>query len=537
MTRRRACGALAGECRRRACGALARRRPVHTVAVAAIVALLTSHAATPRAAQVPLRGADALVRVYDFILEARFDHADSELQRACGPAPEEACDVLRATALWWRILLDPESRTLDDDLSTAADRAIATTQAWTERAPGDAEAWFYLGAAYAVRVQWRVLRDEKVAAARDGKRIRDALEQAIELDPSLHDAYFGLGMYKYYADVAPAAARFLRMLLLLPGGDREEGLREMLRARNQGRLLQGEADYQLHVIYLWYERNTDRALQLLRALHEQYPGNPLFLSQIAEIQDGYEHDITASLATWQSLLAAAREQRVNFAGSTAVQARLAVAKHLEALHQTDHAIEQLSAVVALKPAAPYSALARAHLRLGEAHDRLGARAAATAAYRAAIAAVPSRDPYDVRSQAAENLRRQPDARRAEAYRLSLEGWRRLERNDPAGAAGALASSLAIYPSDPVARYRHGRALQALRDDASALAEFELAIRDARGCPPPIRGAAYLEAARLHERSGRRDHALSYYRIASTLFGAAAETRTAASRALTRLAAR
>ena len=91
--------------------------------------------------------------------------------------------------------------------------------------------------------------------------IKLALERAIELDSGLEDAYFGIGMYKYYADVAPTAAKILRFLLLLPGGDRKEGLAQMLRARNRGRLLQGEADYQLHIVYLWYERQTPRALR------------------------------------------------------------------------------------------------------------------------------------------------------------------------------------------------------------------------------------------------------------------------------------
>src|SRR6185436_2108114 len=249
------------------------------------------------------------------------------------------------TALWWQILLDPESRALDEEFAAAADRAIRTAQAWTERSPDDPEPWFYLGAAYAARVQWRVLRNEKLAAARDGKNIKLALERAIELDPTLEDAYFGVGMYKYYADVAPAAAKFLRFLLLLPGGDRKEGLDQMLRARSRGRLLQGEADYQLHVIYLWYERQTPRALQLLQSLHDRYPANPQFVSQTAEIQDAYQHDITASLATWQSLLAAARDQRANLPLLSEVQARLGIAKQLEALRQTDDAIEMLQAVI------------------------------------------------------------------------------------------------------------------------------------------------------------------------------------------------
>src|SRR5688572_17024310 len=81
------------------------------------------------------RGEEALARVYDFILEARFDQVDAELRRACGPAPAEACDVLAATALWWRILLDPENRTLDEEFSASVERAIRATEAWAERAP------------------------------------------------------------------------------------------------------------------------------------------------------------------------------------------------------------------------------------------------------------------------------------------------------------------------------------------------------------------------------------------------------------------
>jgi hypothetical protein len=500
-----------------------------------------------------LNGEDALVRAYDFILDARFDQVEAELRRACAPdapasapenpigrspgesgPPDEACDVLEATALWWRIQLDPEGRTLDAAFTASVDRAIRTTEAWTERSPLDAEAWFYLGGAYAARVQWRVLRNEKISAARDGKRIKQALEQALELDPALDDAYFGLGMYKYYADVAPTAAKILRFLLLLPGGDREEGLSEMLRARTRGRLLQGEADYQLHIIYLWYEQEPARALALLRGLQQRYPGNPHFPAQIAHVQDAYEHDLIASLDTWRALLAAAREQRVNASAQAEVQARLGIARLLETLHQTDHAIEQLQAVVTMKPDAPYSSLALAFLRLGESHDRLGARGAAASAYRSAVAAAPREDPLDVRAQAERHLRRRTDQKKTEAYRLSLTGWRRLEQKDLPSASAALERSLVLDPDDAVAHYRYGRVLQARNQDAAALAEFELALAADRACPAPIRGNAQLEAARLHERAGRRDDAIAGYRTTAALFGAAAETRAAAQRALDRI---
>ena len=134
------------------------------------------------------------------------------------------------------------------------------------------------------------------------------------------------------------------------------------------------------------------------------------------------------------------------------------------------------------------------------------------------------------------MKRTPDPARAEAYRLSLEGLRRLEKGDASGAQALLAQSLTLDPRNGVALYRYGRAALAKKDEAAALASFEAAIRGARDCPAPIAASAYLDAARLHERLAHRDQAIDYYRAASAWFGGSAETRAAAHRALTRLRA-
>lgn len=518
----------------------ARADPIAVLAILCVIGAAALSGETtpssPARARSELTGVDGLARVYDCILDARFAEVDAELQRACGPAPREACDVLDATATWWQILLDPESRALDSEFAAADERAIKSAEAWTEREPENAEAHFYLGAAYAARVQWRVLRDEKLAAARDGKRIKQALDRAIALDPDLEDAYFGVGLYQYYADMAPTAAKVLRFLLLLPGGNKTEGLAKMLRARSHGRLLQGEADYQLQIIYLWYEHRVDRAVALLGSLRDRYPGNPLFSSELARVRDVYQHDLTGSLGVWRELLASAREQRVNEAALAEVQARLAMARQLDTLYQTDHALEQLRAVIELRPVRPYGALAEAYLGLGRAEDRLGHHDAAIAAYRLAMSSAPSPDPHSVRQKAADAMRHQPDATRAEAFRLSLEGYRKLEKSDVSGAEATLARSIALDPRDPVARYRYGRVLQTRKQDAAALQQFAAAIAAARDCPGPIAAAAYLEAARLHERLGHRVQAIAFYRVATTWFGGGADTRAAATRALTRLRA-
>ena len=195
-----------------------------------------------------LTGISGLARAYDAIFDARFAEVPRLVAEACPPAPAEVCKLLEADLVWWRIQLDPFDKSRDADFRARAEQAITAAETWTVREPQRAEAWFYLGGAYGARVQWEVLCGSRLAAARDGRRVKDALERALALDPGLSDAYFGLGLYHYYADVAPTVLKMLRWLFLLPGGDRQAGLDEMLRARGTGALVRSEAEYQLHII-------------------------------------------------------------------------------------------------------------------------------------------------------------------------------------------------------------------------------------------------------------------------------------------------
>jgi tetratricopeptide (TPR) repeat protein len=349
-----------------------------------------------------LTEAARLAAIYETILAAHFDEADRQIGRACPPAPREACLALESAVLWWRILIDPDSRRLDGTLERASRRAIDAAGEWTRREPMRAESWFYLAGAHAPRVQLRALRGERLAAARDGNRVRAALERAIALDPKLHDAYFGIGLYHYYADVIPAAARFLRMLLLMPGGDRERGLREMARAREQGVLLAGEADFQMHWLFLWYEKQPERALALVQGLDARYPSNPVFLQRVAEIQRDYVRDHRASADAWRTLLARAGAGGVESSAVAEARARIGLGGALLELSQPEQAIDHLKAA-ATGSDAFYSSHALAQLLLGTAYDRIGRRDRAKDAYDAAIAAAPRDDPLEIRRRARDRL--------------------------------------------------------------------------------------------------------------------------------------
>src|SRR5262249_21758245 len=336
---------------------------------------------------------------YDTIMHARFDQARGELTRACPPAPRESCLAIAPAILWWEIQLDSNNRRLDTQLEAAAATAIEAGEQWTKREPQRAEAWFYLAGAHGPLEELRLLRGQKVAAARDAIGLKNALDRAVSLDPSLEDAYFGIGLYHYYAAVAPAAVKMLRWLLFLPGGDREGGLREMQRARDQGVLLRAEADFQLHWLYLWYEHQPEQALALLRQLDAKYPSNPIFLQRVAEVQRNYFHDHRASAGTWQTLLDRANAGQVEAAPLTAVRARIGLAQELLEIAEASRAIALLRPTADSRPTAPYGAEATAHFVLGRAYDAINDRDRAANEWRHAIDTTPSDDPDNIRTRA------------------------------------------------------------------------------------------------------------------------------------------
>ena len=190
-----------------------------------------------------------LARAYDLVYDADFAAAEAELTRACGPAPAEACDVVRAASLWWQHL--PRYR----QPQPAIRRFIATIDNTIERVRPVECARTRAGGG--VVLPWRGVRGAR-AVSRPARRVpggrarrqahqERAREGAVARPASSRTPISGSACTQYYADTAPAVLKFLRWLLLLPGGDKVEGpASRCSRPGTWASLLKSEAAYQLH---------------------------------------------------------------------------------------------------------------------------------------------------------------------------------------------------------------------------------------------------------------------------------------------------
>jgi tetratricopeptide (TPR) repeat protein len=205
------------------------------------------------------------------------------------------------------------------------------------------------------------------------------------------------------------------------------------------------------------------------------------------------------------------------------------------MYETDRAIAQLQAVLDTDPRTPSRAdLARAQWQLGAAYDRLGQRDLAVKSYTAAINQASELEAAE-RERIRDALRRPPDPKARDAYRLSLDGWRAFERGVLDAAMTALARAVELDPIDQVAHYRFARVLAARGQQIRAKELLENLIRT-HAAPTFVLASAYVAYAQLLERDGDRAHAIENYRAAADLVGGDTRARDDARAALQRLRA-
>ena len=121
------------------------------------------------------------------------------------------------------------------------------------------------------------LRFDTRATARSGVRAREHFMNALAKDPSLADAYTGLGLYNYYVDTLSTIARVIRFFMGVPGGKKEEGIRQLNRAIREGQLTPAVARFYLALNLENYDQRYADALLAIEPLAEKYPNNPIYL--------------------------------------------------------------------------------------------------------------------------------------------------------------------------------------------------------------------------------------------------------------------
>ena len=187
---------------------------------------------------------------------------------------------LKSAVYFWMFSADMHNEQLGEEFKNLSLKAVEVAENRLELNEDDIDALFYLGGAYGSLGRYYALTQSYLNAYWYGKKGVNILEEVVEKDPAYWDAYLGLGIYHYLADVLP---RFVKVLSFILGidGNREQGIRELNLAVEKGTYTRTEAMFFLGAIYTYRERKYEQAIGIWNRLLKTYPGNPGVLTHLA----------------------------------------------------------------------------------------------------------------------------------------------------------------------------------------------------------------------------------------------------------------
>ena len=177
------------------------------------------------------------------------------------------------------------------------DDSIAGIKRWLKNNPNDPNGYMGIGALYGLRALFSMRNRNWVTAYFSGRRAISNLEKSLQLDPSYYDAFFGLGIYQYFAGTLPSVIKILAKIVAIKG-DPDEGVRQLNVARQKATFTSDSA--KLILIEVQNRRegkfyNPQRSLEFIRQLRAKYPTNPLmhYVEVICLYETGHYDDVTA----------------------------------------------------------------------------------------------------------------------------------------------------------------------------------------------------------------------------------------------------
>lgn len=281
------------------------------ICVMAAVCLLASAAVLPVRAEIQLppdvmaSASEGINGVYSL----DFETADKNIAQVFAQYPDHPfAHFGNAMIAWSRY--EYEFETSDDKqrkvFEKILDDSISGIKRWIKQHPDDPNAYMGIGALYGLRAMFSMRNRSWITAYFSGRKAIKNLERSLEIDPTYYDAYFGLGIYQYYAGTLPSVIKVLAKIVAIKGNP-DEGVKQLNAAREKAMFTSDSA--KLILIEVQNTRkskyyNPAKSLEYIRELRSKYPKNPLmhYVEVICLYETGDYDDVTAQAGRFLALI-------------------------------------------------------------------------------------------------------------------------------------------------------------------------------------------------------------------------------------------
>ncbi len=228
---------------------------------------------------VAFAGVDTLVdKALEMVYQKKYFEAIEMCEQVINQYPDNPMGYLGQAGVYHILMLNYRTSLFDNAFDSLTTLTIKTGEKTIKKYQDDANAFFVLGAAYGFRGLNRIRKGKWFGAFRDGIRGVSNLMKAHEMDKTLYDVYYGLGLYYYWKSAKAKVLTFLRLMK----DEREKGIEYLKIAIEKGRFSSMEAVFALIEIY-YYEDRYEEALNAALSLKQKFSTDPTWNYLIAKI--------------------------------------------------------------------------------------------------------------------------------------------------------------------------------------------------------------------------------------------------------------
>jgi tetratricopeptide (TPR) repeat protein len=214
-----------------------------------------------------------IIEGIDFASTLKYEQAIRVFDKLIQREPENPRGYfLKSATYFWIFSTDMHNEAVGDTLKELSLQAIEVAENRVDKNEDDINALFYLGGSYGTLGRYYGANKSYLKAYWYGQKGKNYLEDVVEIDSTYYDAYLGLGIYHYLADVLPKFVKILSFILGVDG-DRDLGIAELNIAAEKGTYTKSEALFFLGAIYAYREREFEKAINIFNKLLEKYPDN------------------------------------------------------------------------------------------------------------------------------------------------------------------------------------------------------------------------------------------------------------------------
>ena len=231
-----------------------------------------------------------IVKGIDLLYNEKFDKAEQIFQKVITDSPEKPEGYFYlAMVTWSRLASGFWSPSAVREYKERIERTIQVAKDRIENNVADCSDYLYLGGALGFMGRFELMKGKWLSSYFLARDAINALKTCHKLDPNNKDVLLGLGTFDYYTAKLSGFLKFLTYLLIHQG-DIEEGLKKINIAAREAVYSSTEAKSMLIHIYLFMEKEYQKALSLTEDLANRYTENPRykFLQGVCYLRLGME---------------------------------------------------------------------------------------------------------------------------------------------------------------------------------------------------------------------------------------------------------